>query len=133
MVHLATRFLAAHDRHQVRDLIDTNVRFGAELLEAAHHANVRWFLNTGTFWQHFHSDDYAPVNLYAATKQCLDDIGRYYAAACGLRFITLMLNDTYGPDDHRPKLFNLLRTLALTGEALDMSPNSVTATTPIMA
>lgn len=122
VVHLASHFVAEHQESDVDLLVTSNVLFGTQLLEASVKAGVNWFLNTGTFWQHYNGSEYDPVNLYAATKQAMEDIGRFYANAHNLRFCTLKLNDTYGPDDTRNKIYKLWDKIAQSGEWLDMSP-----------
>jgi len=122
VVHLASHFVAQHQEVDVNSLVLSNVLFGTQVMDASVNAGVKWFLNTGTFWQHYNGATYDPVNLYAATKQALEDIGRYYANAHGLRFCTLKLCDTYGPNDTRNKIFNLWEKAAKSGDVLDMSP-----------
>lgn len=119
--HLASLFLSQHVSEDVVPLMQSNVLFGGQLLEAMQANGVACIINTGTSWQHYHSQDYNPVCLYAATKQAFEVILEYYVQACGIRAVTLKLFDTYGPDDLRPKLFNLLQKAARSGEALDMS------------
>jgi CDP-paratose synthetase len=121
VVHLASKFVAEHSRHDIDDLIGSNIRYGTHILDACTQAGIKWFLNTGTFWQHYNGADYDPVNLYAATKQAFEDIAKFYAEAYGLRFCTLKLCDTYGPGDTRKKIFNLFQQIALSGEVLEMS------------
>ena len=120
--HLASLFIAEHRSEQVTDLINSNVLFGTQLIEACARAGVKRFINTGTSWQHYRSDAYDPVCLYAATKQAFEDILDFYVDAFGIDVITLKLFDTYGPDDPRPKLVNLLLKALRTGEAIGMSP-----------
>lgn len=120
--HLASLFIAEHRSENVIDLISSNVLYGTQLLEACVNSEVKYFINTGTSWQHYRSDHYDPVCLYAATKQAFEDIVDYYTAAFPLRAITLKIFDTYGPDDPRPKLVNILLKTLATGETLDMSP-----------
>ena len=120
--HLASLFIAEHRSEQVADLINSNVLFGTQIIEACAHAGVKRFINTGTSWQHYRSDAYDPVCLYAATKQAFEDILDFYVDAFGISAITLKLFDTYGPDDPRPKLVNLLRRHAASQEPLLMSP-----------
>lgn len=120
--HLASLFIAEHQSHQVTDLINSNLLFGTHLAEACVRNGVMRLINTGTSWQHYRSEGYDPVCLYAATKQAFEDILDFYADAFGLRVITLKLFDTYGPDDPRPKLVNLLVKALHSGEALGMSP-----------
>jgi nucleoside-diphosphate-sugar epimerase len=122
VVHLAALFLAEHKPEQVGDLIAANVLFAARVLEAAAAAGIPRFLNTGTAWQHFRGDAYLPVNLYAASKQAFADLARFYEQTSPVYFTTLMLNDTYGPGDERPKLLNRWDQISRTGEALDLSP-----------
>lgn len=120
--HLASLFIAQHQPGDLDRLLASNVLFGAQLLEAMAAAGATRLVNTGSSWQHFRGPEYQPVNLYAATKQALEDIIRYYVDAHGLRCITLKLFDTYGPEDRRPKLLNLLLEAARTGEPLGLSP-----------
>ena len=95
--------------------------FSTRVLEASVKANVKWLINTGTFWQHYENRDYSPVNFYAATKQAFEAIAQYYLETTNINFVTLKLNDTYGPEDTRPKIFNLWLKIAGTSETLDMS------------
>lgn len=120
--HLASFFLSQHQPQDIVALIQSNITFGTHLVEAAIANDCFQFINTGTSWQHFENEDYNPVNLYAATKQAFEDILKYYVEAHRLKVVTLKLFDTYGPDDPRPKLMNLLKRAAETGETLDMSP-----------
>jgi nucleoside-diphosphate-sugar epimerase len=119
--HLASFFIAEHNPDQVRQLIESNVLFGAELLEAMSETGCRKVVNTGTAWQHFQDSSYDPVALYAATKQAFEDILLYYRSARAFHAVTLKLFDTYGPADPRPKLFTLLRSAAREKKRLDMS------------
>lgn len=122
VIHLATRFESAHAPEHITDLIYSNIEYGAYLIEAACRYQVPWFLNTGTFWQHYEGACYLPVNFYAATKQAFEDIARYYYSLGKILFVTLCLNDTYGPGDTRRKIFNLWKKISKTGETLAMSP-----------
>ena len=119
--HLASLSLSQHTTKDIDTLIQSNVLFGNQLLEAMKVNEVNCLINTGTFWQHYNNEDYNPVCLYAATKQAFEAILEYYVQACDLKAITLTLFDTYGPDDPRPKLLHLLEKAANSGEPLDMT------------
>ena len=121
IVHLASLFLASHKPQDIPSLINSNVKFGTELLECAKLSNVKWFINTGTFWQNYQDEDYNPVNLYAATKEAFEKIAKYYTETSNLIFTTIKLNDTFGPNDTRDKIFNLWYKISQSGEVLDMS------------
>lgn len=125
IIHLASLYLTVHTPEQVKDLVASNVFFGTAVLEAASLAGcVKWFLNTGSIWQNYNVKDmgYNPVNLYAATKQAFVDMAKYYSDVFGIRFCTLKLCDTYGPNDTRRKIFKLFKDCAESGEVLKMSP-----------
>ena len=119
--HLASKFIAEHKTEEVDTLINSNILFSTQLLEAMKEANVKNLINTGTSWQYYNNDDYNPVCLYAATKQAFEAIIEYYIQAGDFKVITLVLFDTYGENDTRPKLMNLLKKVATEGTALDMS------------
>lgn len=120
--HLASLFLAQHKTEDIEALISSNMLFSTQLIEAMAVSGVKYLVNTGTSWQHYNNEDYNPVNLYAATKQAFEDILAYYIEVHGMKVTTLVLFDTYGPDDHRPKLISLLWKTAITQQPLVMSP-----------
>jgi nucleoside-diphosphate-sugar epimerase len=118
IIHLATRFQAAHTPSDIRALIQSNVEFGTQLLESGKNLGTR-FINVSSAWQHFEGKPYSPVSLYAATKQAFADIALYYAET-GLDFRDLTIYDTYGPTDERDKLICLLLLAARAGTPMDM-------------
>lgn len=120
--HLATNFLSSHKFEDIQDLIQSNITFGTELLEAMAANNICNLVNTGTFFQHYENADYNPVSLYAATKECLEKIITFYSKVKGLHCINLHLSDTYGVGDTRRKILGLLKRISETGESLKMSP-----------
>ena len=120
--HLATNFMNEHKFEDIQDLIQSNITFGTELLDAMVANNVYNFVNVGTFAQHFEDAEYSPINLYAATKECFEGIIKYYAEVRNLKCIALHLFDTYGADDKRGKILGLLKKISASGETLKMSP-----------
>lgn len=121
VIHIASMVSVSHSYENINSLILSNITFGTHLLEACKASNVSWFINTGTFWQNYQDAPYSPVNLYAATKEAMQTIARYYTETSDLVFCTIKLNDTYGENDTRSKIFNLWHKIALSGEKLDMS------------
>lgn len=122
IIHLASYVQSAnHIPDDIDKLADINIKFSLQVLEAASNAKVKWFINTGTYWQHFDNAEYSPVNLYAATKQAFMDLSKFYWETNRIFFCTIKLFDTYGPGDTRPKIFNLWERIAKSGETLDMS------------
>jgi nucleoside-diphosphate-sugar epimerase len=120
--HLAAATKGRHQPEDVEALIQSNILFSTQVAEAAVLQGVHAFINTGSHWQHYRNQESNPVSLYAACKQGFEDILRYYSDAAGLRVLTLILFDTYGANDGRPKLFTLLKQAAQTGQTLSMTP-----------
>lgn len=122
VLHLASLVLVNHTLDDIETLIVSNILFSTRLLEASVNSNVKWFINTGTFWQNYNDEDYNPVNLYAATKQAFEDIAKYYYETQKINFVTIKLNDTFGANDTRSKIFNLWGRAVQNAENLGMSP-----------
>ncbi len=120
--HLASLFIAQHTSDDIESLVTSNILFSTQLAEAAVINGVRKFINTSTSWQHLEQKDYLPVNLYASTKQAFEDILKYFADSYGLKVLNLVLFDTYGPYDFRPKLVALLINSMRSQKILEMSP-----------
>ena len=116
VIHLATHFLQSHQIDDISEMINCNIEFGIKILDVAVKADINYFLNIGTFWQHFDGNDYNPVNFYAATKQAFEVLATYYQNFYPINFVTLCLNDTFGPGDTRKKLFALWKELLTTSD-----------------
>ena len=120
--HLASMVKNVHCSQDVNKMIDSNVKLGTELLETMKNSGCRLFVNTGSYWQNYNSEDFNPVNLYASTKEAFEKILKYYTEVEGIRAITLRLFDVYGAKDPRPKIWNIIKTKAGSGEELILSP-----------
>jgi len=119
--HVASEVIIEHQLNDLDALIQSNIKFGTQLLEAFSIIGGDCFINTGSYWQHSDSSDYNPVNLYAATKQAFEDILCFYTECRSIRAVTLKLFDVYGPCDPRKKLFTLLDEAFRSGKTLDMT------------
>jgi nucleoside-diphosphate-sugar epimerase len=124
VLHLASLFISEHKTADVEPLIESNMMFGAQLLEAMALAGCTRIVNAGTAWQHYHDAPYNPVDLYAATKQAFEDLLQFYVEARDFSAVTLKLFDTYGPGDRRRKLLRVLAEAAQTGKTIDMVEGS---------
>jgi len=121
VVHFASTIIIEHESDELENIIGSNITYGTFLLESCKKTKVKWFINTGTYWQNYQNENYNPVNLYAATKEALEVIARYYTETSDLVFSTIKLNDTFGLSDTRNKVFSLWNKIANTGETLNMS------------
>lgn len=122
VVHLAAKFVAEHKTSDVDELLKSNIVFSSHLFEAMSVSGVKRLVNTSTSWQNYNGCQYNPVSLYAAGKQAVEDILEYYIVSNQIEAITLVIYDSYGPDDPRGKVMSLFRKLSESGEVLNMSP-----------
>lgn len=123
VIHLAASFSnSIHKFQNLDNLVESNILFGLQLVQAMVMNDVKYFINTGTSWQHYEHKNYSPICLYSATKQAFKDVLQYYVEATDLRVISLKLYHTYGPDDRRNKLFCLLRNAIKNKQTLKMTP-----------
>lgn len=121
VIHTAAYYVAEHKEADLPDLLSSNIQYGLNLLEAMRIKQAKKIINIGTAWQGFNQEKRRPVNLYAATKQTVEDFIAYYCDAEGFSAISLRLNDTYGEKDKRMKLIKLLIQAAITQTPLNMS------------
>lgn len=119
--HLAALFAAEHQSRDVSPLVQSNVHFGVQLLEAMKEVGISALVHAGTSWQNFEGCRARPSCLYAATKEAFEVIGRYFVDAHGLSMVALRLFDSYGRGDRRRKLFWHLRTSAVHRQRLQLS------------
>jgi nucleoside-diphosphate-sugar epimerase len=125
VVHLAALYINQHESEHIVGLINSNILFGTHVLEAMIKNGVSKFLNIGTRWQHLKNKQYNPANLYSATKEAFKDILIYYGTR-GVKYKTLELGDTYGLDDTRKKVLDLLIDACLKRKPVDLSPGEQT-------
>ena len=119
--HMAAYYTGAHGLEQTPKLIDSNITLGAYLLEAMSARGCAALVYASTVMAYCQGEAYCPLNLYAATKQAFSDLLTYYTDSGLLRAVTLVLSDTYGPGDQRPKVLNLVMKAAQKGERLELS------------
>ncbi len=123
VIHLATLYLKSHKPSDLKDLVSSNIGFSMHVLECAVKSNVKWFINTGTFFQNKNRKNYSPVNLYSATKQAFMAMAKYYYENDMINFYTIKIPDTYGPNDTRPKLINILLESISSSKQISMQGN----------
>ena len=123
--HLAAYYTGAHGGEHVPKLVASNITLGAYLLEAMAAHGCPALVYATTYMTHYRGADYRPVNLYAATKQAFSDLLAYYTDVGLLRAATLVISDTYGPGDHRPKVLNMVKKASEAGERMTFSAGNI--------
>ena len=119
--HLAAHYTGARKMDDVRQLVQGNLAFGAELLAAMCETGCRQLVYATTVTTYSRKGHYQPLSFYAATKQAFSDLVEFYASAGLMNAVAIALADTYGPRDCRPKVLNLVRQAALNGTPIDLT------------
>lgn len=124
IIHLASHITNDESLPEIQKIVDANITLGLKLLSISASKNVKWMIHAGSFWQNYNSPNYSPVNLYAASKQAFHDFGQFFAETQKIKFFTLKLTDTYGPNDKRKKLLTHLWQCAQNDTSLDLTPGN---------
>ncbi|MCL5276197.1 MAG: NAD(P)-dependent oxidoreductase [Deltaproteobacteria bacterium] len=112
VIHLATYYRKSHIKDEIDNMIHSNIEFPTEILQQMIEHGVRYFINTGTFFEYALESNNPitetcrinPYNLYAATKVAFEDILKYYIENYSISAATLRLFAPYGPFDHKSKI-----------------------------
>lgn len=128
IIHLATKYLKNHNNlNEVEEMIDTNVRFPSLLCQLAVQTKVKYFLNTGTFFEYKlkksplkETDQKQAYNLYAASKLAFLEILKYYTEKYNLKAIDFKLFAPFGEKDNE-KLMDFLMKSLISGTKIKFS------------
>jgi len=118
--HMATKYVREHTAHDIAPMLESNIGFGAHLLEAMSEAQVSNLIYAGTYAQHYGEDEDRALNLNAATKEAFRTLVDYYVDAKGIFAAQLTLFDVYGPGDWRFRLVDAILKSLRTGDGLPL-------------
>ena len=110
VIHCATHYVKNHNYNDVEKIISSNILFGNILLENLKKMHAKKFINFTTVWENYNGKVGNAVNLYSASKQSFKNIIKYYAVLNkNIKFYDLFISDTYGKNDKRTKLINVIK------------------------
>jgi len=134
VIHCATNYKKNHNYEDIPSLIEDNITFPSQILEQMQIHNVKYFINTGSFFEYALSTSSdsprkkinemqkkEPYDFYAATKSGFSEILKWYSKNCGIKVIELRLFSAYGPGDNE-KLFNFLIKNFINQKKFEMCP-----------
>ena len=122
--HLAGKYYKEDKPEYITSLIDSNINFGSQLLLASLNSSVKNFINTGSYFQ-FSGHNESAVNFYGATKNSFNEILHYYSSLEKFLSTTLIIFDTFGPNDWRQKLFQAITKAVKTNEVMPIPTGNV--------
>lgn len=105
-IHLAALYTKGVNEEEIDQLIDSNIKLSSHIFNVADKYNNNISIVTAsTFSSLDENAELMPQTFYAATKSSVEIIAKYYK---GLSIKFLTFPDTYGPNDSRPKIHNIL-------------------------
>jgi len=112
IIHLATFYKKQHITQDIDSMISANITLPLKLLDFAKDYQVKYFINTGTFFEYLsngkpikeNKTKRYPFNLYALTKICFEDMLKYHSEIYNIKTVTLKIFSPFGPRDHENKL-----------------------------
>ncbi len=125
VLHLATLSTSRNDYEIIKPMIDANILFGAELLNAVcNAASVKMFVNVGSFAEFRNGVErgYNDAYLYTATKSAFRHILDYYSQLCGFKYVTAVPYTVYGGNDTARKLMDYMIDSIGAEQPVKMSP-----------
>ncbi len=109
VIHAATHYVKKHKENDIKKLGESNIFFGNVILENIQVMKVKKFINFSTVWEG-KNENKNMKNLYAAYKKSFGLILNFYKEKYPkIKFYELMLSDTFGENDNRPKIINTLK------------------------
>lgn len=125
VIHTWTCYKKTHISEDLEEMIDANVSFPAKILQLCTDNSVKYFINTGTFFEYSYQDneviterlDIWARNLYASTKLAFLEILKYYCEIEWIKSINLRLFSPYGKKDNL-KVIPLIIQKLLLGEEI---------------
>ena len=111
VVHCATHYVKNHNFEDIKELSESNILFGNIILENLKIMRVKKFVNFSTVWENYDGKKDNCYNLYSAYKAGFCKIISFYKKENkNIKFLNLVISDTFGLGDKRKKLVNLLKT-----------------------
>lgn len=125
VLHMAAFFTGKSDETSIEKLIDSNILFTTQLLEAISHTRCRHFINIGTFTEYLNgAGEYLSNNLYSATKSAVRSIIKYYRTQSCWNWINVVVYSPYGRYNPNKKVIDYLVDAAGSEVPVDFSPGN---------
>mgnify|MGYP001227725726 CR=1 FL=1 len=110
IIYCSSAQLFDESEKTIKELINTNIL--AQLLvikKALRNKNFKGFITFGSKWEYDQKGNVDPLNFYAASKASADIILKLLSKDFNLPIVSLKLPDTFGNNDKRNKILNIIR------------------------
>ncbi len=124
-IHLASYLTAADDFDTLHKLLNANINFTCNLLDALKVSGLKTFINTGSFAEYYQGDGQLdPAYLYTATKSASRIFVDYYSKTYNFKYITIVPYTIYGGFDSQKKIIDIIFDSLDSKTPIDLTPGS---------
>ena len=110
VIHCATHYKKKHEFKDIEKFNQSNILLGNVILENLQNLKAKKFINFTTTWESDNGQISNPKNLYAAYKSSFNCLLEFYKKNfMHIKFIELVIVDTFGDNDKRQKIINTLK------------------------
>ncbi len=110
VIHCATHYIRKHNHNDIQKLSESNILFGNIILENLTKMKTKKFINFSTVWEDYNAIKDNTANLYSTYKKGFSFFLDYYKKTFPkIKFFNLMIADTFGKNDKRLKIINMLK------------------------
>lgn len=108
VIHLAAYLTSNDNESSIEKLINANITFGSQLLEALEKCDLKLFVNTGTFAEYDQANNLSPSYYYAATKTAFRSVLKYYQKLNSFKILHAIPYTIYGGEHEGKKVMDYL-------------------------
>ena len=123
IINCAASQVLNDDKKSIQSLLNSNLYSNIMFLnQATNNKNFKGYISFGTKWEFDSERNYKPLNFYAATKNANDVFFKYFSLKKNITIVSLKIFDTYGLNDKRKKVLNLLLNKYKNNQSLKITP-----------
>ena len=123
IINCAASQVLNDDKKSIQKLLNSNLYSNIMFLsQATNYKNFKGYISFGTKWEFDADRKYKPLNFYAATKNANDIFFKYFSLKKNIATVSLKIFDTYGLNDKRNKVLNLLLSKYKKNQSLKITP-----------
>jgi len=114
-----------NDMKSMQSLLKSNLYSNISFIEQATQNNsFKGYISFGTKWEFNEYLDFNPLNFYSATKHANDVFFNYFSQKKKICTVSLKIFDTYGPNDKRNKILNIIIDSIKKNKILKLTPGN---------
>ncbi len=122
VIHLASFLTSDDSEKSLENILDVNLKFGTNILNALEETDLEYFINFGTFAEYYENDEILDsAYLYSASKTAFRSIIKYYQKKMKFKWFNIIPYTIYGGKDTQKKVIDYIINSIFSVEPIKMS------------